>query len=52
MSDQTRTLLEELEVRLQAFADRAAEHPGQESVTSTNIGSAPPLGIQAPNEES
>jgi DNA-binding PadR family transcriptional regulator len=29
MNDQTRVLLEELEVRLQAFADRAAEHPGQ-----------------------
>jgi DNA-binding PadR family transcriptional regulator len=31
LSVQTRTLLEELEVRLRTFADRAARHPGQES---------------------
>jgi hypothetical protein len=30
MSDPTRILLEELEVRLQAFADRTAEHPDQD----------------------
>jgi DNA-binding PadR family transcriptional regulator len=35
MSDQTHTLLDELEVRLQAFADRAAKHPGQDSDSSS-----------------
>ena len=35
MSDQTRTLLEELEVRLRPFADRAAEQPRHQSDRST-----------------
>ena len=35
MTDQTRTLLEELEIRLRAFADRAAEQPRHQSDRST-----------------
>jgi DNA-binding PadR family transcriptional regulator len=35
MTDQTRTLLEELEVRLRPFADRAAEQPRDQSDRST-----------------
>ena len=37
MSDRTRTLLEELEVRLRSFADRAAEQPRHQRDRSTVI---------------